>query len=161
MRAGGAEVQLPSLLPSASDGRDWSTSRPGHFTSRGKNPRLLLNKKQSLPCSRSGRSGKEKNHDPDGYLTLDRAVRSLVTILTTLSRLHDNIRAVTSACVHQNARRGIKAEFRTYSESTFKSRWLTIPLLTHSIKILHQYAFCHTPPGRRNVDRPRKRRSDQ
>ena len=52
----GAQVQIYSFLPSALSGREWSTSRPGHFTSK-KEPRCSRKRRLCGPKSLSGGFG--------------------------------------------------------------------------------------------------------
>jgi hypothetical protein len=48
----------------ALDGGEWSASRPGRLTPRGKNPRYTLDRILGGPKSRSGHGEEEKNFQP-------------------------------------------------------------------------------------------------
>jgi hypothetical protein len=57
-------------LTSVLDGGEWSASRPGRFTPRGKSPWYPLDRRLGGPQTRSGRSGEEKNSQtPPGIET--------------------------------------------------------------------------------------------
>jgi hypothetical protein len=66
MKAYGSGCIDPLFLTSALVGGEWSTSRPGRFTPRGKSPRYPLDRRLGGPQSRSGRSGEEKILSPTG-----------------------------------------------------------------------------------------------
>jgi hypothetical protein len=51
------EVLLRTFLTSALDGEEWSASRTGRFTPRGKSPWYQLYMRLGEPQSRSGRGG--------------------------------------------------------------------------------------------------------
>lgn len=65
---GGAEVQLYSFLTSLPHGREWSTSRPGRFTS--KEHRCPLNRRLSGPHSRSGNLHRRKKNCSGGRYSI-------------------------------------------------------------------------------------------
>jgi len=80
-------LQLRTFLTWTVNRNEWSTSRPGHFTS-GKEPQYPLNERLGGPQSLSGRFGEEKNpFARAGIPSLDRAAGSLHTLQNTLSRL--------------------------------------------------------------------------
>jgi hypothetical protein len=66
------DVQIHIFLTSALLGGEWSTSRPGRFTPRGKSPLYPLDRRLGGPHSRSGRFGEEKILDPTGTRTPSR-----------------------------------------------------------------------------------------
>jgi hypothetical protein len=50
----------PIFLTSSQDGGEWSASRPGRFTPRGKSARYQFNRRLGGTQSQSGRRGEEK-----------------------------------------------------------------------------------------------------
>jgi hypothetical protein len=66
---GGVDAYIHIFLTSALVGGEWSASRPGRFTPRGKSPRYPLDRKLDGPQSRSGRHGEVKILDPTGTRT--------------------------------------------------------------------------------------------
>jgi hypothetical protein len=79
------QVQVNSFLTSTLGGGEWSTSRPGHFTSK-KVPRQPLNRRLRGPKSLSGGFGERKSLFFVGTRTPDRPAYSLVAISATQSR---------------------------------------------------------------------------
>jgi hypothetical protein len=57
----GGEVYLHAFLTPALDGGEWSTSRPGRFTSRERAICYPLDRRLGVPQSRSGDGGEEKS----------------------------------------------------------------------------------------------------
>lgn len=77
---GGGELRLPSFLPSAVDGTEWSNSLPSHFTP-GKELRYPVVREPSLTFSR-----REKSLKPAGIRSHYRTVHSLIIVTNTLGR---------------------------------------------------------------------------
>jgi hypothetical protein len=85
---GGVVVYLHRFLTPA-QGIEWSSSYSGHSHRPGKEPRFLLDRRPGGPQSRSERGGKDKKNSlsPCRESNADGLARSLITILTELSRL--------------------------------------------------------------------------
>jgi hypothetical protein len=66
---GGVDVYIHIFLTSALAVGEWSASRPGRFTPRGKSARYPLDSMLGGPQSRSGRFGEEKILEPTGTRT--------------------------------------------------------------------------------------------
>jgi len=80
-----AEIQTYSFLPSALDGREWSTSRLAHFTSKG-NPGIVGREGCVAPRDGLKLLEGEKCFSFAGIRTPNRPACSLVAIPTTQSR---------------------------------------------------------------------------
>jgi hypothetical protein len=63
------DVYIHIFLTSAVAGGEWSASRPGRFTPRGKSPQYPLDRRLGGPQGRSGLRGEEKILDSPGTRT--------------------------------------------------------------------------------------------
>jgi hypothetical protein len=82
----GRRSKAPLILSLSIDGGEWSVSRPGRFTT-GNEPLYPWDKRLGGPQRQSGCFEEEKNcFAPVGIRTPNLPARSLVSMLTTLSR---------------------------------------------------------------------------
>jgi hypothetical protein len=81
---GGAEIQIHSLLTLVTDGGEWSTSSPSHFSPE-REPWYSLNRRLYGSHSKNGWFWNEKDLVPTRIWTPNRLACSLITTPTTLS----------------------------------------------------------------------------
>ena len=101
MQAYKGNVWLHLFLTSTPDASEYFTSRPGHCAP-GEEPQHPLNRRLGGPQNQSGRFGEVNIFFPTVIRTPDRPAPSLVTVLTTPTRLSSHNHNVVKGAVRKS-----------------------------------------------------------